>query len=145
MLRIGSLEILGAFVIFGVIAGRLRPEAFAPRRRASSVQITLRVRETHAGSPDREVLVVVGGDGPAIVGRSSQAQVGLSDPEVSRRHAQLDLERGVLFLADCESSNGTFLNGKRVDEDGIEVRTGDDIDVGNSRITITRTEPLSWM
>ena len=144
LMRIASLEILGAFAVFAVVAARLRPDVLRARRKAVSLRVILHVREAPALGPDREVAVVVGRDDPAVVGRSSQAQVGLTDPEVSRRHARLDLDRGVLYVSDLGSSNGTFLNGKPVDEDGIEVRTGDDIDVGNSRITITRTEPVTW-
>lgn len=144
LMRIGSLEILAALIVFGAIAGRLQPGVFAPRRRAAGIRLWVRVREAPGLGPDREVQLTVARGDPAVIGRSSQVQVGLLDPEVSRRHARLDLERGVLYLSDCGSSNGTFLNGKRVDQHGIEVRHGDHIDVGNSRITITRTEPISW-
>jgi hypothetical protein len=143
-MRIGSLEMLAAFSAFAVIAARLKPAAFAPERAVRSVHVGFRVREAAGSEADRDVALTITAGQPVVLGRSSQADVALADPEVSRRHAQLDLDRGVLYLADCGSSNGTFLNGKRVDTDGIEVRPGDDIDVGNTRITITRTEPLTW-
>ena len=143
LMRIGSLEILAAFVAFGFVAARLRTDVLAPRRKPAAVRVFLQVRESAGRGPGRELEILVGGKEPVILGRSSQAQIGLADPEVSRRHARLDLERGVLYVSDCASSNGTFLNGKRVDEGGIEVRPGDDIDVGNSRIRISRTEPIA--
>ncbi len=50
----------------------------------------------------------------------------------------------VLYLTDLGSSNGTFLNGKRLKNEGIEVRPGDDIDVGNTRLTVVGTAPQAW-
>ena len=141
-LRIGSLEILAALIAFGVLVARMRPELFAPRHRARALQLRLRLREV-GGRPPRDVALEVNDGDSALIGRSGGAAVGVSDPEVSRQHARLDLERGVLYLSDCGSSNGTFLNGKPVDENGIELRAGDEIDVGNTRISVVETEPLS--
>lgn len=73
---------------------------------------------------DRGVLVRV--DGPAngqvfslegtelVIGRSPSASFRLSDEGVSRRHALLIHTRGHYFIQDLESSNGTFLEGRRV-------------------------------
>lgn len=146
LMRIGSLEILGGLVAFGVIAARLRPASALPARKAEAMDLALSVHDASGGpvGRDRRVALQVGQGEPAVLGRSGQAEVGLLDPEVSRRHARFDLDGGVLYLSDCGSSNGTFLNGKRIGNEGIEVRAGDHIDVGNTRITITRTEPTSW-
>jgi pSer/pThr/pTyr-binding forkhead associated (FHA) protein len=78
---------------------------------------------------------------PCILGRSQDAGIALADPEVSRRHARIDVARGVLYVADLGSSNGTFLNGKPLGGDGIELRLGDDVDVGNTRITVSGMTP----
>lgn len=142
-MRIGSLEILAALAVFGFIAARFRPDA-VPAQRASAVNLLLSVRDAVGGTP-REVAITIGhGESDAVVGRSSTAQVGLLDPEVSRRHARFELARGVVYLTDLDSSNGTFLNGKLLGREGIEVRAGDDIDVGNTRISVMKTEPVAW-
>ena len=65
----------------------------------------------------------------AVVGRSSQADVRLEDPEVSRRHALLWREAGGVWVADLGSSNGTRLNGEAVPEVG-EVVDGDLLSFG---------------
>jgi pSer/pThr/pTyr-binding forkhead associated (FHA) protein len=141
-MRIGSLEILAALVVFGVIAAKIRPSA--PAQRVTAVRVLLNVRDSVAGAP-REVTITVGErDDGAIVGRSSNVAVGLLDPEVSRRHARFEMARGVVYLTDLQSSNGTFLNGKPLGHEGIEVRPGDDIDVGNTRISVVQTEPAAW-
>ncbi len=145
-LRIGSLEILVALLAFGIIAARLRPGSLAPRTYPHAVQVQLQVRDSPGTASITRDLTLALGDGlpAAVVGRSSDAQVGLLDPEVSRRHAQFDFMRGVLYLTDLGSSNGTFLNGKRLKNEGIEVRPGDDIDVGNTRLTVVGTAPQAW-
>jgi two-component system cell cycle response regulator len=77
-----------------------------------------------AVSRDRGVLVRV--DGPAngqvfsldgaelVIGRGPSAGFKLADEGVSRRHALLIHTRGHYFIQDLESSNGTFLEGRRV-------------------------------
>ncbi len=141
-MRIGSLEILAALILFGAIVAKIRPSA--PAQRVTAMRLLLNVRDAVTAMP-REVAVTVGEqDGGAIVGRSSNAAVGLLDPEVSRRHARFELARGVVYLTDLQSSNGTFLNGKPLGHEGIEVRPGDDIDVGNTRISVVQTEPAAW-
>lgn len=142
-MRIGSLEILAALVLFGAVAARIRPGA-QPAQSLARVRLHLNVRDAGTGG-SREVVVNAGrGEDGALIGRSSSAHVGLLDPEVSRRHARFEVVRGVVYLTDLESSNGTFLNGKRLGAEGIEVRAGDDIDVGNTRISITEAEPVAW-
>jgi two-component system, cell cycle response regulator len=77
-----------------------------------------------AVSRDRAVLVRV--DGPAngqvfslegaelVIGRGPSAGFELADQGVSRRHALLIHTRGHYFIQDLDSSNGTFLEGRRV-------------------------------
>jgi hypothetical protein len=55
----------------------------------------------------------------------------LMDPAISRRHCFLTKEDGVLRVEDIGSSNGTFVNGERVQE--AEVRPGDALRVGTTR------------
>jgi pSer/pThr/pTyr-binding forkhead associated (FHA) protein len=64
----------------------------------------------------------------------------LRDPEVSRRHARLEAQNGVVFLEDLKSSNGTFLNGRRLTEP-LEIRPGDEIDVGTTRLVVSSVRP----
>jgi len=70
-------------------------------------------RQSHEVRPNR-----------AVVGRSSQADVRLADPEVSRRHALLWREAGGIWVADLGSANGTTLNGVALHQVG-ELADGD--------------------
>jgi two-component system, NtrC family, sensor kinase len=67
-------------------------------------------------------------DEPQLIGRSSEA-LPLSDPTISRRHAELTPDDGKWYLRDLESANGTFLNGRLLAR-RAELRKGDEIGCG---------------
>ena len=58
-------------------------------------------------------------DGPVLVGRDADCHIVVSDPTVSRKHASLVAGEGGWTLRDLGSGNGTFLDGKRVDESAV--------------------------
>jgi FhaA, N-terminal domain/FHA domain len=79
--------------------------------------------------------VVVGPAG-ATLGRGRQSDVVLNDPNVSRQHAEIRPRGGSWVLTDLGSTNGSQLNGRRID--GSEVlRSGDEIELGESVMTFT--------
>jgi pSer/pThr/pTyr-binding forkhead associated (FHA) protein len=49
-----------------------------------------------------------------VVGRASSCDVRLADQSVSRRHAQLRRQDDGWRVVDLLSTNGTFLNGRRI-------------------------------
>lgn len=50
-----------------------------------------------------------------IIGRTG-ADISLSDAEISRHHAAIEIEDDDIRLVDLDSTNGTFLGGQRVQE-----------------------------
>ncbi|MBK9795995.1 MAG: SpoIIE family protein phosphatase [Holophagaceae bacterium] len=48
------------------------------------------------------------------LGRSSQNDVAIPDPSLSRLHARITIKDGVPHLEDLGSLNGTFINGERI-------------------------------
>jgi len=66
------------------------------------------------------------------IGRSSEADVRLADTGVSRLHAELRLLGKEVVLVDLGSTNGTTLNGKRVQEGRL--RDGDRIGIGSNSL-----------
>ena len=58
----------------------------------------------------------------------------LADDTVSRRHAELRVEEDCWVLRDLGSSNGTWVNGRRVIE--AEVRPGDVVQLGASALRL---------
>lgn len=59
-----------------------------------------------------------------ILGRSSECQVVVPDPRVSRRHAMIRKQDGGFYLFDLGSFNGSYLNGSRVTA-ARQLRCGD--------------------
>lgn len=53
-------------------------------------------------------------DGVLVLGRSSECGLHFSYDRLSRKHAELKLIDGVLFVRDLDSSNGTYHNGEKV-------------------------------
>lgn len=51
-----------------------------------------------------------------LVGRAVACDLPLSDPTISRRHAEIEQFEGAVLIRDLESTNGTFVNGERVRE-----------------------------
>ena len=66
--------------------------------------------------PDQGLSVTLDGSQPSrvLAGKGPACALRLTDPQVSRRHAALDLAEGQLRLLDLESTTGTFVNGVRV-------------------------------
>ena len=77
--------------------------------------------------------MVVGPAG-ATIGRSRQCDVVLTDPNVSRQHAELRPRGGSWVLSDLGATNGVVLNGRRIAGPEV-VRPGDLIELGTSMMT----------
>jgi pSer/pThr/pTyr-binding forkhead associated (FHA) protein len=64
-----------------------------------------------------------------ILGRDPNSTVHLEEESVSKQHARVSLQEGRIYIEDLGSSNGTFVNGRRVHEK-IELRPGDLVRLG---------------
>lgn len=69
-----------------------------------------------------------------ILGRSSEADILVDDSGVSRRHLQILTAPGRATAVDLGSTNGSFLNGRRI-EGNAELRDGATLTVGRTKIT----------
>jgi FhaA, N-terminal domain/FHA domain len=95
---------------------------------------------------EREVVVLVVGDERnevrkrrTVIGRSRECDIQLSDPNVSRRHAELRQEGSAFWLVDLDSTNGVEVNGHRVRRQKLE--DGDTITAGSTDIRFERRLP----
>ncbi len=66
------------------------------------------------------------------IGRLDECDVVLSDPGVSRRHAEVRREGDEWVVVDLDSTNGTLVNGKTVRRHRLT--TGDRIELGETTI-----------
>jgi signal transduction histidine kinase/pSer/pThr/pTyr-binding forkhead associated (FHA) protein len=69
------------------------------------------------------------------LGRDSSNPIQLHDTEVSRQHAEIRGGRNRYAICDLDSSNGTFVNGQRVQQH--ELASGDQVQVGSTLMLFT--------
>jgi len=69
------------------------------------------------------------------LGRDSASPIQIHDTEVSRQHAEIRRTEREYAISDLGSSNGTFVNGKRIERH--ELVSGDQIQVGRTLMLYT--------
>ncbi|HUO46307.1 MAG TPA: FHA domain-containing protein [Acidimicrobiia bacterium] len=70
-------------------------------------------------------------NGATVVGRSDQADVMLEDPYASEFHLRLVSQEGALTVSDLGSTNGTYVNGRRITTP-TTLQRGDALQVGKT-------------
>jgi serine phosphatase RsbU (regulator of sigma subunit) len=93
-----------------------------------------------AGAARAHYLLIVDGAGkgrrillgmdPIVIGRSAPAEVVLDDQRVSRAHCRICVAFDEVLVIDLNSSNGTFIDGKRVTS-GAPLPPGSRLQVGS--------------
>jgi|SRR5687768_7201253 pSer/pThr/pTyr-binding forkhead associated (FHA) protein len=87
------------------------------------------------GEPEKTFRILAGGI--RTVGRATGADFIVDAPLVSRVHCRLTaLPDGSLEVHDLESTNGTFVNGERIQN--ARVTSGDRIGVGRVELVAVR-------
>lgn len=100
-------------------------------RRPSSSALELRV----IGGPDAGRAVPLG-QGRHVLGRGSEVTVRLDDPDVSRRHVEVQVGGGGITVADLGSSNGSRLDEAVLDGEPRTWPIGAILRLGASAVTI---------
>ncbi len=96
------------------------------------------LEELHVGER-KPYIIFIGGpalgkvyvleDGEHVVGRGKDATIVVDDESISRRHIQFSVDGQHVELEDLDSTNGTFVNGRRIarsaiaDGDRIQIST----------------------
>ncbi|HJU84461.1 MAG TPA: FHA domain-containing protein [Holophagaceae bacterium] len=97
---------------------------------ALGMPTNLRISLAVLSGPQASTVQVV--DKPLVVIGREEGDIITHDPEVSRRHASVEVRRdGTVLLQDLQSTNGTFLNGERI-EGSVIVNNRDEFTCGNS-------------
>ena len=105
-----------------------------------AIGLLARLRQRRLGSPAeppdalRLPLELVH-DRPLTLGRSQACDVVVAHDTVSRRHAELWRDGDRWFVTDLGSSNGTWVEGRRVDR-ARRVRSGDQILLGGCLVVV---------
>jgi pSer/pThr/pTyr-binding forkhead associated (FHA) protein len=123
---------------------RLDENLHRPRLKEGIVPADTRVYVRVMAGPDKGKVFDLSRGGSYVVGRR-KGDIPLSDDKVSNRHAELKiLGPEAYFVVDLASTNGTFLNGRRIDRQ--QVQGGEEIRVGDSLLqlsVIEQSRPLS--
>jgi hypothetical protein len=97
---------------------------------ASHVKPTAQFRlRTLEGLPPDGVYSI---EGRSRIGRSEESEIVLVDPSVSRIHAVVEADARGAVVRDLDSTNGTYLNGRRVEAERLS--DGDELRFGKTRM-----------
>jgi hypothetical protein len=112
--------------------------AVDPEQRTGTFGIEARFREGPGGTGAGSLMLPTGEryvlrEGTVSVGRLPECDITVVDPNVSRRHAEIQPRGDGFVIVDLGSTNGTRVNGVRVTE--RELRDGDELGFGNVRLT----------
>src|SRR5262245_47417461 len=110
-----------------------------PQLGGANVTATFRLRVEQG--PDRGAEFVLDGTQPSrvLIGTSPACPFRLSDRQVSRRHAAIDVTPEGLRLTDLDSTNGTWANGLTV----FDVRLRGEGDLVQLGETVIRVDVLA--
>ena len=117
-------------------------EASAEPLAAEDLQRTRRL-EPIAPPPPQRALVVTAEDGrelrvdrqPVRIGRGAGNDLVLRDVRVSRQHAAIEASEDGWIVRDMNSTNGTYLDGRRLDDEAL-VTLAADLSLGGYRIKL---------
>lgn len=73
--------------------------------------------------------------GPFVVGRSPDADLVIDDPYASDLHLRFGVHEGQMVLHDLGSTNGTYVNGRRVVAP-MDLSKGDTVQIGRTILEV---------
>ena len=114
--------------------------SMAPRKSVPLGAVSIKIGEA-ARAPKHYRLRMIEGVPPdglyalsakTRIGRSDDGEIVLVDASVSRAHAIIAIDGGKPVVRDLDSTNGTFVNGRRVASEAL--RDGDELLFGNTKM-----------
>jgi len=77
---------------------------------------------------------------PFAMGRDDDCQLRAFNPYISHHHCELRSQGDRVTICDCNSTNGTFINSLRIDEE-VELHEGDRIKIGSLTFLVCQHNP----
>jgi predicted component of type VI protein secretion system len=75
----------------------------------------------------------------AIVGRNPQSDLVIPHESISRQHCKIEYKSGVLYITDIGSTNGTFVNGKKIaTEERVRLDDNQQIKIGRLECEVSK-------
>lgn len=75
------------------------------------------------------------------IGRADDADIIIDDPFISSKHALIVKRGSKLVIQDLNSTNGSFLNGKKIRRP-MKLRENDEVILGTKKFTFLRSEAV---
>ena len=137
---------------FGEFEEELRQQDEAKRAAAAGIpppaaappppDVVMAARITIRGNTKEATLVFAPGGKRLNVGRVSDNDLCLNDASVSKIHAALLMnQQGTLLVADTGSTNGTFINGRRISYgEARQIEDGDMVGFGDIEVRFRRID-----
>ncbi len=72
-----------------------------------------------------------------VLGRLPHADIGLENPFVSRKHAQISFSENSYFIRDLGSKNGTYVDGDRLGDSSRILEGGELVEFGAGQVMAT--------
>jgi pSer/pThr/pTyr-binding forkhead associated (FHA) protein len=122
------------------VVGRRTPARREPAKRSAPKQPSSRGRAPTSvviHEPDGGKARTVRLSGAAEIGRAESCAIRLGDAYVSQVHARLSSANGAWTIEDLGSTNGTYLNDRRV-ATAVAVHAGDVVRVGKTVLELRR-------
>ena len=69
------------------------------------------------------------------IGRKEDNSVVLTDLHVSSNHAKLTVKNNILYIEDLNSTNGTFVNGKKI-QGRVKLFSNDEVKIGTTTFKV---------
>jgi DNA segregation ATPase FtsK/SpoIIIE, S-DNA-T family len=109
----------------------LDPSRDWSRQKLAEVEATVRA----VSGPDEGAVFTLDSD-TNVVGRDADCDIVLTDQMVSKRHARIELEPGLVRFIDLNSANGIVVDGGTIDR--IDLIAGARITLGQTELEITQ-------
>ena len=119
----------------GDICAKLRVPSMgadSQEHKSDHIRSKIKLAKLISSSLEKHMEISITKSGFIIGKNASMADAQVVSPTLSRMHCRIDLEDGIYYITDLNSTNGTYINGKRVSPNALyPIENGDTITLAN--------------